>query len=67
MAYTKTSWANGDTITAEKLNHAEQGIKDNDTAIVTTASISNGVISFKNNAGTTQFSVTLPVYDGGVD
>lgn len=26
MAYTKTEWATGDTITAEKLNHAESGI-----------------------------------------
>lgn len=28
MAYTKTTWATGDTITADKLNHAEQGIYD---------------------------------------
>lgn len=26
MSYTPTTWATGDTITAEKLNHAEQGI-----------------------------------------
>lgn len=26
MAYTKTTWADGDTITAEKLNHIEDGI-----------------------------------------
>lgn len=26
MAYEKTNWQNGDVITAEKLNHAEQGI-----------------------------------------
>ena len=26
MAYTKQTWANGDTITAEKLNHMEDGI-----------------------------------------
>ena len=26
MAYTKTTWATGDTITAEKLNHIEDGI-----------------------------------------
>ena len=26
MAYTKTTWATGDTITAEKLNHIEGGI-----------------------------------------
>lgn len=28
MAYTKTTWETGDTITAELLNHAEQGIYD---------------------------------------
>lgn len=26
MAYTKTTWADGDIITAEKLNHIEDGI-----------------------------------------
>lgn len=28
MAYIQTEWKNGDTITAEKLNHMEQGIED---------------------------------------
>ena len=28
MSYTKTTWQNGDTITAEKLNHIENGIAD---------------------------------------
>lgn len=28
MAYEKTNWQTGDTVTAEKLNHAEQGIAD---------------------------------------
>lgn len=32
MSYTKNNWANGDTITAEKLNHAESGIFANDAA-----------------------------------
>ncbi len=27
MAYTKQTWANGDVITAEKLNHMEDGIE----------------------------------------
>ena len=34
MAYEKTTWQTGDTITAEKLNNIEQGISDNETAIV---------------------------------
>lgn len=66
MAYTKTTWADGDVITATKLNNAETGIKNNDTAIPTSASVSNGAIVFKNNASTTLFSVSLPVYNGGV-
>lgn len=34
MAYTKTTWVNGETpINADNLNHIEGGIKDNDTAI----------------------------------
>lgn len=28
MAYTKQTWANGDTVTAAKLNHIEDGIAD---------------------------------------
>lgn len=28
MAYKKNTWANGDTITAEKLNHMEDGIAE---------------------------------------
>lgn len=30
MAYEKTEWKNGDTITAEKLNKIESGVKDNE-------------------------------------
>lgn len=33
MAYNKTTWETGDTITAQKLNNAENGIEANDTAI----------------------------------
>ena len=29
MAYEKTTWQTGDTVTADKLNHAEQGILEN--------------------------------------
>ena len=32
MAYVKTQWVNGDTITADKLNHIEGGIEANDAA-----------------------------------
>lgn len=33
MAYDKYTWNTGETITKEKLNHIEDGIGDNDTAI----------------------------------
>ena len=33
MAYIPTEWFSGDTITAEKLNNIEEGIKENDKAI----------------------------------
>lgn len=33
MTYKKTTWNDGDTITASKLNNAETGIATNDTAI----------------------------------
>ena len=31
MSYVKTQWVNGDTITADKLNHIEAGIEANET------------------------------------
>ena len=33
MAYSKTTWATGDVITAAKLNNIEDGVAANDTAI----------------------------------
>lgn len=33
MAYTPTNWQDGDIITADKLNHLEQGIAANEQAI----------------------------------
>lgn len=34
MAYEKTEWKNGDTITAEKLNHMEDGIAEGGGAFI---------------------------------
>ena len=74
MAYTKTTWVNGDVISAAKLNNAENGIEANDQAIdglkddiATSASISSGgLITFKNSDNTAVFTLQLPVYNGGV-
>lgn len=74
MAYNKTTWANGDVITAQKLNNAENGIAANDEEITgikddlaQSASIdSSGLISFKNSDSQTVFTLQLPIYNGGV-
>jgi ribonuclease BN (tRNA processing enzyme) len=41
MAYTPTTWANGDTITAEKLNKLEQGVA-NVSILVVELTLSTG-------------------------
>ena len=41
MAYEKTNWSSGDVITAEKLNHIEDGIANDKEFIVTIAEIPN--------------------------
>lgn len=74
MSYTKTTWSNGDVISAAKLNNAEGGIEANDLAIsdlksdlAQSASIdSSGLISFKNDSNVTVFTLQLPIYNGGV-
>jgi hypothetical protein len=63
MSYTKHNWANGETITANKLNGMENGIYN---ATVTTTTVTSGVISFMDGDGNTAFTVTLPLYNGGV-
>lgn len=43
MAYTKQTWATGDTVTASKLNHMEDGIAEGGGgALIVTSSIVNG-------------------------
>lgn len=46
MAYSRTTWANGDLITAEKLNNLESGIIGNETEIAET----NADLADLNNA-----------------
>ena len=43
MAYTKTTWETGDTITAELLNHAEQGIYDASPVVITGEAWDGGI------------------------
>lgn len=61
MAYTPTLWADGDTITAEKLNKLEQGVAneqagpagtDGEDGVTFTPSVSSdGVLSWTNDGG----------------
>ena len=52
MSYNKTTWSNGDIITAEKMNNIENGIKN----------ISGGINIFNfNDARSNGLEVNLPV------
>ena len=64
MAYTKHIWANGELLDATKMNQIEGGIYDN---AVTQATVSNGVVTCKNASGSTVYTITLPVYSGGIE
>ena len=44
MSYEKQTWTTGDTITAEKLNHMENGIENNGPLVVN-ATTSNEVVT----------------------
>ena len=57
MSYTKKTWTNGELLDADKMNHIEGGVYDN---AVTTTTVSNGVASFKNAAGTELFTLNIP-------
>lgn len=52
MAYTKTVWQTGDTITAAKLNNAEDGIEAHDPIIV------NGVYAAQEVGYTVTFDIS---------
>ena len=45
MAYTPTTWATGDTITATKLNNMEQGIANAGGAVIVGYTFSSGTIT----------------------
>lgn len=45
MAYTKTTWATGDTITADKLNNMEDGIAANDNFLVVKINFVSGAFT----------------------
>lgn len=49
MSYTPTEWKNGDTITAEKLNHIEEGIENNNERIIELDS--SGITNIESGLG----------------
>ena len=44
MSYTPTVWVTGDVITDEKLNHLENGIKDNSGFLVTITAVDGDAV-----------------------
>ena len=65
--YNQYPWTNGEVVNADKLNHIESGIYTNSAAIPASTTVSAGVITIKNEAGTALFTITLPLYNGGVE
>ena len=66
MSYSKNTWANGDTITAEKMNHLETGVKDAADAGVpgTTGAQTGDVLSIGSSGPewkTADYKVTFSV------
>lgn len=57
MSYTPTTWANGDTITAEKMNNIEQGIVDASGG--GSGSVVNVPITVESSGGATTFTLGL--------
>lgn len=56
MAYTPTTWSDGDVITAEKLNKLEQGVKNEQVGPAGPA----GAVGPKGDKGPARPSYTLP-------
>lgn len=61
--FNKRQWQDGEVVDGAKMNDLEDRIYDN---VISQTSESDGVISFKNGDGDTVFTVTLPIYNGGV-
>lgn len=67
MSYTKQTWQTGDTITAEKLNHIEDGVDDasrqlNDKITSPTSPASGAFLVWNGTAWVAQ---TLATWQGG--
>lgn len=66
MAYTKTQWVNGDTITAAKLNNIESGIEGNESEVTDLKSAinenKNALVGVVSDTGATIPLSNLTVY-----
>lgn len=69
MAYEKTNWQTGDTVTAEKLNHAENGISDNSVQVYVGTLLEGGDLQFdltyNQVVAALQAGKDLRLYTGG--
>ncbi len=63
MAYTKTTWKTGDTITANLMNHMEDGIYNNSTGLDNKENINNKVTEITSGSTDTQYPSAKAVYD----
>lgn len=59
MAYNKTTWANGDVITADKLNHMEQGIQGDEFVVTIT------ITGETTGSADKTFEETVEAYNNG--
>lgn len=68
MSYSKTTWKTGDTITAQLLNHAEDGIAANDAAIASALTALQVKITYADNAFTADktYSEMLTAFNAGI-
>ena len=70
--YIKQTWTNGDLITANKLNHIELGIEENQLPEITTADIGKyliGIPDFENPESSEEVcpQQTVTIVDNGVE
>lgn len=63
MAYDQTTWADGDVITADKLNHLERGVSDVSTKIPEgTLAAADGLKATRDDSGL----ITIGISDEGI-
>ena len=62
MSYTKTTWSDGDVITAEKLNNIENGVESASSGSILVVHVVNGVLDKTWQEICDSFINMIPVY-----